>query len=107
MLDIKITQLDCDTTSEEYPMCVTQIHYYITKSQGDHAVSTYGAVGVSRDEEADYTAFEDLTEDQVKGWLGLDLEAIEAQLDAELAEKVAPKTVSVSPPFAVEEVVEE
>lgn len=103
MLDIKIVQLDCDTTSEEYPMCVTQIHYTIAKTEGEHTASTYGAVGVSHDSEVEYTAFEELTEEQVKGWLGLDLEAIEAQLDAELAEKAAPKTVSVAAPFAVEE----
>lgn len=104
---MKIVQLDCDNTTEAYPMCVSTVHYIVTKTQGEHTAESYGAVSITLDESTEYTAFNELTEDQVKGWIQIDTSAVEAQLDAQLAEMISPSIISVISPFAVAEPIEE
>lgn len=66
---------------------VTTVHYNVSAVDGDYTASTYGTVGFT-EEDIDYTPFDELTKDQVIGWvqdsLGKDTveEALATQIEA-------------------------
>ena len=76
---------------------VTVVHYRIEKSDDENTASTYGTVSYT--ESDDFTPFDELTEVMVTGWVheSLDMEAIEASLDAQLAEMAQPQSISGMP----------
>ena len=67
---------------------VTTVHYNVSAVDGEFTASTYGTVGFTK-EEMDYVPFEQLTPEQVIGWvqdsLGKDTveEALAAQIEAQ------------------------
>ena len=76
-------------------------HWRVSKTSGDNTATSYGTVGFTPDSSADgYTAYDSLTEDTVIGWVqgALDTEALEASLDADLAEQASP-SVTVGTPW--------
>ena len=80
---------------------VTVAHWRVSKASGENVATSYGTVGFTPDSSADgYTAYDSLTEDTVIGWVqgALDTEALEASLDADLAEQASP-SVTVGTPW--------
>ncbi len=80
---------------------VTVAHWRVSKTSGDNTATSYGTVSFTPDSSADgYVAYDSLTEDTVIGWVQgvLDTEALEAGLDADLAEQASP-TVTVGTPW--------
>lgn len=64
---------------------VVTVHYTVTAIDGEVTASTYGTVGYTQ--EADnFTPFEQLTKDQVVGWVqtSLDKDAVEASLASQI-----------------------
>ena len=67
---------------------VTTVHFNVSAVDGEFTASTYGTVGFTK-EEMDYVPFEQLTQEQVIGWvqdsLGQDTveEALATQIDAQ------------------------
>jgi hypothetical protein len=92
-MELKVNQLDRNTDGD----IVTTIHYSAIKQDGEFSASSYGTVGVEVGDTV--IPFASLTEEVVKTWLAdkLDLETMEASLDAQLAELQAPKVASGLP----------
>jgi hypothetical protein len=92
-MNLIINQLDRNTDGD----IVTTIHYSAVKQDGEFTASSYGSVGVEVGDTI--IPFSNLTEETVKTWLAdkLDLVAMEASLDAQLAELKAPKVASGLP----------
>jgi hypothetical protein len=92
-MNLIINTLDRNTDGD----IVTTIHWTATKTDGEFTASSYGSVGVEVGDTV--IPFASLTEETVKTWLAekLDLEAMEASLDAQLAELQAPKVASGLP----------
>jgi hypothetical protein len=92
-MNLIINQLDRNTDGD----IVTTIHFSAIKTDGEFTASTYGTVGLEQGDTV--IPFANLTEEVVKIWLAekLDLEAMEASLDAQLAELQAPKVASGLP----------
>jgi len=84
----KIAQLDRQTSDG----LVITAHYTVNAVDGEHIAGSYGTVGFERGDS--FIAYESLTEAQVIAWVKdkLDVEAIEANLAAEIAAKKAPTT---------------
>lgn len=67
---------------------VITVHYNVSAVDGEFTASTYGTVGFTK-EEMDYVPFEQLTQEQVIGWvqesLGKDTveEALASQIEAQ------------------------
>ena len=64
---------------------VVTVHYTVNAVDGEVTASTYGTVGYTQ--EADnFTPFEQLTKDQVVGWVqtSLDKDAVEASLASQI-----------------------
>jgi len=79
---------------------VVVAHWRCSKTEGDHTASCYGTCGFTPDvEKVDFVAFDALTEEAVIGWVqeSMDVEALEAGLDAQLAEMAAPASVAGTP----------
>ena len=76
-------------------------HWQVSKTSGDFTASSYGTCSFTPDAEAEgYVAYDSLTEEAVIGWVQeeLDTEALEASLDADLAEQASP-SVTVGVPW--------
>lgn len=76
-------------------------HWQVNKASGENVATSYGTVGFTPDASAEgYVAYDSLTEDAVIAWVQevLDTEALEATLDADLAEQASP-SVTVGTPW--------
>ena len=68
-------------------------HWQASDVDGDHTGSSYGTCGFTPDADADgYTAYADITEAQVIGWVkaDVDADAIEAGIAQQIADSKAP-----------------
>lgn len=76
-------------------------HWQVNKASGENVATSYGTVSFTPDSSAEgYVAYDSLTEDAVVAWVqeALDTEALEASLDADLAEQASP-SVTVGTPW--------
>jgi hypothetical protein len=76
-------------------------HWQVSKTSGDFTASSYGTLGFTPNSDSEgYVAYADLTEADVIAWVQaeLDTEALEADLDADLAEQASP-SVTVGVPW--------
>lgn len=76
-------------------------HWQVNKASGENVATSYGSVSFTPDSSAEgYVAYDSLTEATVIGWVqeALDTEALEASLDADLAEQASP-SVTVGTPW--------
>jgi hypothetical protein len=92
-MNLIINQLDRNTDGD----IVTTVHYSAVKQDGEYIASVYSTVGVEVGDTV--IPFADLTEEVVKTWLAekLDLEAMEASLDAQIEAQKNPVTASGLP----------
>ena len=88
-----IAQLDRQTSDG----LVTTAHWSVDAVDGDYSAGSYGTVGFERG--TSFTAYDSLTEAQVIAWVKdkLDVEAIEANLAAQIALQKAPVTATGVP----------
>jgi len=88
-----IAQLDRQTSDG----LVTTAHYRVDAVDGEHSAGSYGTVGFERGET--FTAYDSLTEAQVLAWVKdkLDVEEIEANLQAQIDANKNPKTATGVP----------
>ena len=63
---------------------VTTAHWRVSAVDGEHTAGAYGSVGFTRGD--DFTPFEELTEEQVLGWVKSQLEV--AEIEASLASQI-------------------
>ena len=89
----KIAQLDRQTADG----LVTTAHYTVNAVDGEHSAGSYGTVGFERG--TSFTAYESLTETQVIAWVKdkLDVEGIEAGLQAQIDAQKTPVTATGVP----------
>ena len=79
---------------------VTVAHWRVSKTEGEHTASSYGTCGFTPDTEKEgFVAFNELTEASVLEWVQatMDVEALEAGLDAQLEALANPPTVAGMP----------
>ena len=77
---------------------VTTVHYTASAVNGEHTASTYGTVGFTQ-EQGNYTPFEQLTKEQVVGWVqeSLGKDEVEAGLAAQIDAQKNPVSESGLP----------
>ena len=80
---------------------VVVAHWRASDADGEHTGSSYGTCGFTPDADADgYTAYADITETQVIGWVkaDVDADAIEASIASQIADSKAP-AITVGVPW--------
>ena len=100
-MNLIINNLDRNTDGD----VITVIHWTATKEDGDFVASVYNTQSVEIGDTV--IPFAEVTEELVKTWLTekLDMESLEAALDAQIEAQKAPKVAS-GLPWVTEEVAE-
>jgi hypothetical protein len=77
---------------------VVTVHYTVNAVDGEFTASTYGTVGFTQ-EEMDYVPFEQLTQEQVIGWVqdSLGKDTVEEALATQIESKKNPVSESGLP----------
>jgi hypothetical protein len=102
-----INQLDCVPQEGTMIDVVTVVHWTRTAEQYVGAepilVSVYGTMPCATPSEIDFTAYPDLTYEQVCGWLdaGLDVPALDANLDQQIENIINPPIIVLPLPWQV------
>ncbi len=75
--------------------------YSATDENEEHSVSSIGTYGVEYDV-ANFTAYVDLTEEMIIGWLenGLDVNSMKANLNSQIEKLITPTETTFHMPFA-------
>ena len=104
-----IAALDCKPSVDTLTDVVSVIHWRkkATEVVDDktYTADTYGACAVGAPDAENFTAFADLTEEEVIAWLEatLDVEAIDNALDAQIDTQKNPPIVTKKAPWITEE----
>lgn len=103
-----IVQLDCYPQKDGETDVVFTAHWDLTATEGEYSGRVYGSVGVSLDAESPFTPYNELTLEQVIGWvqdaLGAEqVAAYEANVAQQIADQQNPPVVSLPLPWASSE----
>jgi hypothetical protein len=96
-----ISQLDSIPTLDGMDKVINVIHYRAEKQNENYIASTYGSLMVDAPHEASFIPYDEVTKEMVESWLekGLDCEAIEANLDAQIENFLNPPIVAYPLPW--------
>jgi hypothetical protein len=100
-----ISQLDTAPQDGNLHDVVKVIHwrYQGTEIVGDktYTAQVYSSYGCAQPSETDFTAYPDLTEEQVVSWLeaGLDVSSLQANIDAQIENQKNPPIVNLGLPW--------
>lgn len=97
-----ISQLDSIPSIDGMDKVISTIHWRAQKQSEGFTADTYGALAVDAPHEASFTPYDEVTKEMVEGWLeaGLDTEAIEANLDAQIENFLNPPLVAYALPWS-------
>ena len=103
----QVVQMDCYPDVDGEKDVVFTVHWTLTgtETQGEktYTGSVYGSVGVTLDAESPFTPYDQLTEQQVLGWVwesGVDKDASEANVAQQIANQINPPVVTPPLPWA-------
>ena len=96
-----ITDLDSSPSLDGLDKVIRTIHYRAQKQESGFTADLGGALGVGAPHESSFTPYDEVTKQMVEGWLeaGLDTEAIEANLDAQIENFLNPPIVAYPLPW--------
>jgi hypothetical protein len=99
----QIVQLDTKPKEGELLDVVICVHWVRTAQDGEINVSSYGTMGCTTPSSTDFTAYPDLTYEQVCSWLdaGLDVASIDLGLDKQIENIINPPIVVLPLPWQV------
>ena len=96
-----ITQLDCSTTDPN-PDTVITAHWFCNGVQGEYTAQVYGTCSFPQPE-GTFVPYDELTLNEVLGWCwsnGVDKDATEASVNAQIANLINPPIVTPPLPWA-------
>lgn len=99
-----IERLDCVPQTPEGADYVVTAYWRANAEDDDYYATSYGTCGFPVVQGPSFTPYADLTEDQVLDWVwqnGVDKDATEANLDAQIEAQRNPPVVSPPLPWAV------
>ena len=98
-----INQLETAPNEDGLNDVVKVVYWTRTAQQGDINVSCYGTMGCTTPSSTDFTAYPDLTYEQVCSWLdaGLDVASIDLGLDKQIENIINPPIVVLPLPWQV------
>jgi hypothetical protein len=96
-----ISAMECIKNDGDLQDVVITIHWRYQASKDEFTTDTYGAVSMSLPTGEEFTPYEELTKEQVCGWLEatLDVPAMEENLEKQLDLLINPTNVTLPPPF--------
>jgi len=97
-----ISQLDCKLQEDGLTDVVVTAHWQCTATQDEYSAQVYGTASFTLEQGAGFTPYADLTQDQVLGWCyasGVDKDATEANVEAQLEAQINPPIISPALPW--------
>ena len=96
-----ISAMECVKKDGNLQDVVITIHWRYLAERDKVSTDMYGATSMPYPTGEDFTSYEDLTKDQVCGWLEatLDVPSMEENLDKQLELIINPINVTLPPPF--------
>lgn len=99
-----VVQMDAYPEKDGLTDVVFTVHWNLTAVDGDYTGYVYGSVGVTLNPEAPYTPYDNLTQDQVIGWvkgaLGEEqVASYEANVAAQIEQQKNPTVVTPPLPW--------
>ena len=93
----KINAVDCYTSKDGLENVAYNVHWTLIATNGEHTAYSIGVHSIGSPNPDNFVAFEDLTEENVIGWIvaALDVETMKANLDKQIEDLVAPKVVTL------------
>jgi hypothetical protein len=96
-----VSQLDTAPSEDGLIDVVKTVHYRYQGQDEQYFAEVYGTIGCATPSDTDFTAYEDLTYEQVCEWLeaGLDVQALETNLEAQIEYQKNPPIVNLPLPW--------
>lgn len=96
-----ISAMDVKLSEGDLKDVVTLVHWRRNAIEGEYSAEVYGTCPVGDPTPEQFVSYEDLTKEEVEAWLeaSLDVEAIDAGLDAQIELKKNPIDATLPPPF--------
>jgi hypothetical protein len=96
-----VSQLDTAPSEDGLTDVVKVVHYRYQGQDAEYFAEVYGTMGCATPSGTDFTAYDDLTYEQVCEWLvaGLDVEAMELNLDTQIENLKNPPIVNLPLPW--------
>jgi hypothetical protein len=97
-----ISQMDTAPSEDGLTDVVKTVHWRYEGKDGEYTAEVYGAMACATPSETDFTAYEDLTYEQVCEWLkaGLNVEAMDLNLATQIENLKNPPIVNLPLPFS-------
>jgi hypothetical protein len=96
-----VSQLDTAPSEDGLTDVVKTVHYRYQGQDEKYFAEVYGTMGCATPSDTDFTAYEDLTYEQVCAWLvaGLDVDAMDSNLLAQIENQKNPPIVNLPLPW--------
>jgi hypothetical protein len=97
-----ISRLDCYPQYDNQTDVVFTVHWQLTGTDGTHTGSVYSTCGVTYKDDTPYTPYDQLTKNQVLGWIwanGVDKDSAEAAVQTQIDNQINPPTISPPLPW--------
>ena len=97
----QINALDCIQKEGQMIDVVSIVHWSRLAEQDDIQVSVYGTMTCGQPSETDFTAYTNLTYEQICSWLdaGLNVAELDANLDSQIENIINPPIVTLPLPW--------
>jgi hypothetical protein len=104
-----ISALNCVAKEGQMTDVVSIIHWIRQAEINNIIVSVYGTMNCATPSETDFTAYPDLTYEQICEWLeaGLDISELDTNLNYQIDNIINPKIVNLPLPWTKNEIIEE
>ena len=93
-------QFDVAKAEDGLTDVVKTIHWRYDATDGDHSAGVYGSAGLGAPDSGNFIPFANLTEAWAISAIALDVPAMQASLEAQIAAAKNPPIVPMTPPFA-------
>jgi hypothetical protein len=96
-----ISQLDTAPSEDGLTDVVKVVHWRYQATDGTYNADVYGAMGCATPSDTDFTAYADLTYDQVCKWLvaGNNVEALDSNLATQIENQKNPPIINLPLPW--------
>lgn len=96
-----VSQMDTAPSEDGLIDVVKVVHWRYEGKDGEYTAEVYGAMACATPSETDFTAYDDLTFDQICEWLveGNDVESMELNLDTQIENLKNPPIIQLPLPW--------
>ena len=93
----RINAVDCYTSKDGLEKVAYNVHWSFFATDGENNASMIGVQSVGEPNPDNFVPFDQLTEEQVVSWIAasMDVEQMQANLDKQIEDLVAPKVVTL------------